>query len=279
MMNDKIVYISQKASDVKGQSWEIEGCFYMISISGRAVIDINADRYVMTEQCELDSQTHCFIHFKEVSDDFQARMYTYPSWLLETAMRNIDSKWFEWNAEHPFYKHTSDARSQRTWRETVQWMDLAETLFSPNSKILFPELQQQLFITGMWMWNFGTIQEKVETTSANTRSHEIYRQFIRKVNEHGVTRHTVMEYANMLNITSRYLNDVVSTHSLGRTTKQIIDQRLMLCIKEMLASTSLSISEISFRLGFHDQSALSRYFYRITGMYPSEYRQKLDNRH
>ncbi len=276
-MEPLIEYTNLSASDIKGRSRRIDGCLYMITIRGRAVLDVDADRYIMTEQCEFDTQAPCLINCKEVSDDFQARMYVYPQSLIEGAKRSIDSKWFEWNAEHPFYKHTPDVRSQRTWRETVQWMDLAETLFSADSKILFPELQQQNFITGMWMWHFGTIQDKIGTASPNTRSHEIYRRFIHKVNEHGIGRHTVTEYANMLNITPRYLNNVVARHSLGRTAKQIIDQRLTLHIKELLASTSLSVSEIALQLGFNDQSALSRHFFRSTGIYPSAYRHKIDS--
>ena len=47
-------------------------------------------------------------------------------------------------------------------------------------------------------------------------------------------------------------------------------------VRELLLTTNLSLKEISDKIGFDDQSQLSRAFRRATGMSPTEYRQKGD---
>ena len=47
-------------------------------------------------------------------------------------------------------------------------------------------------------------------------------------------------------------------------------------VRKLLLTTNLSLKEISDKIGFDDQSQLSRAFRRATGMSPTEYRQKSD---
>ena len=43
---------------------------------------------------------------------------------------------------------------------------------------------------------------------------------------------------------------------------------------QLLVSTDISISEISMRMGFYDQSHFSRNFFKFVGIYPSQYRKE-----
>lgn len=56
--------------------------------------------------------------------------------------------------------------------------------------------------------------------------------------------------------------------------KSIIDRHVILEIKALLQSTSLSIQEISNRLSFPDQSFFGRYFKKHTGKSPLQYRNR-----
>jgi AraC family transcriptional regulator len=61
--------------------------------------------------------------------------------------------------------------------------------------------------------------------------------------------------------------------SLGVTPHQYILQCRVEQVKYLLQFTSLSLSEIAFRVGFCDQSHLTRCFRRVLGKTPSQWRQ------
>ena len=61
---------------------------------------------------------------------------------------------------------------------------------------------------------------------------------------------------------------------LYQPDESIIDRHVILEIKALLQSTSLSIQEISNRLSFPDQSFFGRYFKKHTGKSPLQYRNR-----
>ncbi|MDH8702407.1 AraC family transcriptional activator of pobA [Dysgonomonadaceae bacterium PH5-43] len=85
--------------------------------------------------------------------------------------------------------------------------------------------------------------------------------------------HDLSFYAEQLNISPNHLNKCVKT-VLGKTSISILNEKRISKAKLLLASTDLTVSEISFQLGFLDQSYFSRFFKRTVGMSPIEYRKQ-----
>lgn len=94
------------------------------------------------------------------------------------------------------------------------------------------------------------------------------------LSRHYMTRHNVSFYAESLNITSDYLS-VLMREYIGKTPKEIIDEKLVLTMKALLESTSLSVKNITDRLHYEESSHLCKVFRRHTGMSPSQYRKSL----
>ena len=63
----------------------------------------------------------------------------------------------------------------------------------------------------------------------------------------------------------------------GRTSTDLINDRMTMEIKQMLAHTELSVSEIAYRLSFADQSYFSKYFKKLVGISPVEFRAGKNN--
>ncbi len=82
---------------------------------------------------------------------------------------------------------------------------------------------------------------------------------------------TPKDYAHKLNITANYLNALCKKKS-GKSAGELIRQRIILEAKRLLAHTKLSVSEISFRLGFIDNSYFGRYFKKYTATTPESFR-------
>jgi len=83
--------------------------------------------------------------------------------------------------------------------------------------------------------------------------------------------HEVSDYANLLNITPKYLNECVKS-VLGFTAKDLIAEQLMMQSRHRLKFSDQSIKEISYELGFSSPEYFSYFFKNQTGISPSALR-------
>ncbi len=112
--------------------------------------------------------------------------------------------------------------------------------------------------------------EKLHFYSIANRTFVRFRQLLEK-NFREV--HTVQDYADLLNISARTLTKYVS-QSTHCSPLQIINDRIVLEAKRQLQHTSLNIKEIGYGMGFEDPSYFVKFFKRLTGMMPSEFRKE-----
>lgn len=112
--------------------------------------------------------------------------------------------------------------------------------------------------------------------SDNTQSIEVGRTLVQNfkmlVESHFRTRHLVKDYADMLNVTPGYLNEVIK-EAIGKPAKNYIQNRLILETKRMLTFTSKSIKEIGYELGFEDPSHFSKFFKAYTGISFADFKE------
>ncbi|RYG06345.1 MAG: AraC family transcriptional regulator [Chitinophagaceae bacterium] len=83
---------------------------------------------------------------------------------------------------------------------------------------------------------------------------------------------TVQHIAALMNLSPNYLSDMLRIHT-GQNTQQHIHARLIEKAKEILSTTSLSVSEIAYTLGFEHPQSFSTLFKKKTSMSPLEFRQ------
>lgn len=86
---------------------------------------------------------------------------------------------------------------------------------------------------------------------------------------------TVQFIAENLNVSPNYLSALLKTHT-GQSTQQHIHNKLIEKAKEKLSTTTLSISEIAFELGFEHQQSFSKLFKTKTNTSPLEFRQSFN---
>lgn len=112
----------------------------------------------------------------------------------------------------------------------------------------------------------------------NTQTIEVgktlVRQFKAVVEKHYKTWHQVKDYAEELNVSPNYLNEVIKS-ALHISAKDYIQNRLMLEAKRMTIFTGKSIKEIGFDLGFEDPSHFSKFFKSNTGQSLVEFKETI----
>ena len=84
---------------------------------------------------------------------------------------------------------------------------------------------------------------------------------------------SVNDYAQLIFISEKRLGQATSK-ILGKSPKEIINDRILLEAKRLLVHTHLSIKEVGQELGFEDPAYFVRYFKKNTEATPVEFREK-----
>ena len=82
---------------------------------------------------------------------------------------------------------------------------------------------------------------------------------------------TVQYFADALHVSPAYLSDMLRTLT-GQNTQQHIHHRLIEQAKQLLLTTSLTINETAFQLGFEYPQYFTRLFKSKTGLTPAAFR-------
>jgi AraC family transcriptional regulator, transcriptional activator of pobA len=114
--------------------------------------------------------------------------------------------------------------------------------------------------------------EKINLENKKLNSAErITQEYIRLVNKYYLSKRTLTEYAELLNITTKHLTKCVKQAS-GETPTDFIQKMLVLEAKVLLKETSHSVAEIAYQLSFDDAAYFNRFFKQHTGVAPASFR-------
>ncbi|RCW47395.1 AraC family transcriptional regulator [Paenibacillus prosopidis] len=81
----------------------------------------------------------------------------------------------------------------------------------------------------------------------------------------------IEDLANELGLTRKYMSSLFK-EAVGISPQQYVFQYRLNKARELLKKASLSIREVAYSVGYHDQLLFSRMFKKTFGMSPSEYR-------
>lgn len=156
----------------------------------------------------------------------------------------------------------------------VLFRDLLRRKIS-NSSGIYDSLVINKLCEGIFYETLNLYFTKVDLrkTPQSRRSEALFYNFIVAIEDNFLTERSVAFYADRLCVTSKHLSSVVKEIS-GRTAGDWIDSYVINEIKNLLATTDLTIQEISCRLKFANQSFLGKYFKNHTGVSPREFRNR-----
>jgi AraC family transcriptional activator of pobA len=132
------------------------------------------------------------------------------------------------------------------------------TLVSAYLSVLFLELQP-----------FSSKVDKVKENAA----FRVTQQYKNALSQYIYEKQSMGEYASLLAVTPDYLNKCVKA-ATGMSALDLLGDMMLIEAKAMLRHTSLSISEIAFKIGKEDPSDFTRFFRTKTGLTPTQYRQE-----
>ncbi len=111
------------------------------------------------------------------------------------------------------------------------------------------------------------------TAASNNHYMSIVSRFKHLVSQKLDSCHHVSDYAGMMHVSPKYLNNVVK-EVMGVNAKYVISEQLLIRSCRDLKFSNLSVKEISIQLGFSEPEHFSNFFKKKMGCSPLTYRQK-----
>ena len=143
--------------------------------------------------------------------------------------------------------------------------------FSQNYSQLKPAICQYIIAI---LSECKVFYEKVQQENKHlTSADKIAQEFTRLVYKYYLTKRSLTEYAELLNITPKHLTKCVK-QATGYTPMEFIYRMLILEIKILLKESSLSVAEIAYQLSFEDAAYFNRFFKLHAGVTPAVFRKK-----
>ncbi|MGM9869365.1 MAG: helix-turn-helix domain-containing protein [Sodaliphilus sp.] len=133
-------------------------------------------------------------------------------------------------------------------------------------------LQLKAFFLGFYDYLYRNPQ-KQQTEVGSPRVRELFNRFMRALVSRYRNSRDVSYYADLLNVSPKYLG-IVTRRVTGLSTKNLIDNYVVLQIKQSLATEEKSIKEIAWDYHFCDLSFFCRYFKQHTGLTPQQFRRQ-----
>lgn len=87
---------------------------------------------------------------------------------------------------------------------------------------------------------------------------------------------SVQYLSDRLNVSPRYLGDMLRQYT-GQNTQQHIHHKLIEKARQLISTSSLSVAEIAYQLGFEHPQSFIRIFKNKTNLSPLEYRQSINS--
>lgn len=235
--------------------------FYLRQGCGEANID--GDPTTVKAPCLIVIGEMC-IHDFVWSSDVDGSVLSVANPLLEAIEKVL-------NKEQPVIRATLIMTVRREQRQLESILNLIhfEYAHAPadSRALVLSSLLQLLAI-----WLERNAPEKVNTASLQSRSAEYFNQFMMLINRDFHEQRKVESYAAELGITAPYLNNLCQ-QLVEKTALQLVHERLVLEAKRSLIYTVQNISEIAYALGFTDPAYFTRFFRRLTGQSPKQFRE------
>jgi len=131
------------------------------------------------------------------------------------------------------------------------------------------KLESARHLTLSMLYSFVNVVTR--EVAARSRQDKIYAEFQDDLKKFYRIQRDVAFYAGRRGITPKYLSQIVKDKT-GHTVSDCIDEMVVTECKALLLSTDLTIRQISISFRFPSQSVFGKYFKRLTGMSPSDYR-------
>ena len=248
--------------NVNYKDWELyEGA--VITLFPNEVVELKVDG-----ECKSPETENGDCKSPQTANNFQAEILKYNPSLLREASLQLEQTGY------------SSLRKDRCRQDTPVVTNIINGMFG-LLKVYFDQSEctciSQLVLCQLKAFFIGFheyLQRNPQYRPDEVKSYrvrELFNRFMMLLERDYKISRDVNYYAAQMNISSKYLTNIVSLVT-GHTPKTIIDQYVILQLKLHLKRTTQSIKEMAWEFHFADVSFFCRYFKKHTGLTPQQIR-------
>ncbi len=131
----------------------------------------------------------------------------------------------------------------------------------------------QALLTALLFRCKSAYQQQQQTADAQPRNRIIVGRFQALIHAFFLEKRTVAAYADLLNITPNYLNDVVK-QTTGKNARHFIVERVMTEARNLLRHTDLDVNTVAHTLQFDEPTNFVKFFRQHAGQTPGQFRNQ-----
>ena len=247
---------------------KIKAGLFILCTRGTVKAMVNLTQHTIREGDFVTLLPNSFIQIEEVSDDIHLCMAGFSGEFM------LQSNYLKWaiNSLYDISQHPSLSLPPRIVRLYVQAFDLLKAFYATGHSGTNPEVLASILSLCMQTCVNLYRHYKPRWNDDEGRDKELCRHFFALLNEHFAKEHEVAFYACECHVTVPHFCSAVK-RATGHTALTLINRVLVMNAKERLHTTTLTVKEIAFELGFNNPSHFNRFFREHTGMTPLQYRK------
>lgn len=258
--DDLLILKNASYKDSINEPRKVDVTTFILMDKGESRAIVKGKEYRLQAPClavVMPNQTYCLI---EASDDLEVRAIIMSNnFTLNLMSSNLNNMILE----NPVIDISSDIISFNTYYNVL--------LHTVRSSFKSSHLESAKHLTMSMLYFYA---RKLEHLEKDKKKREIvFDRFCDDVRKFYKINRSIPFYSGQLAVSSKYLNDIVKEKT-GITANEYIDRQTIIECKALLSSTDMSILKISLMMHFPSYSVFGKFFKRMTGMTPTEYREK-----
>ena len=258
--DDLLILKNASYKDSINEPRKVDVTTFILIDKGESRAIVEGKEYRLQAPClavVMPNQTYCLL---EASDDLEVRAIIMSNnFTLNLMSSNLNNMILE----NPVIDISSDIISFNTYYNVL--------LHTVRSSFKSSHLESAKHLTMSMLYFYA---RKLEHLEKDKKKREIvFDRFCDDVRKFYKINRSIPFYSGRLAVSSKYLNDIVKEKT-GITANEYIDRQTIIECKALLSSTDMSILKISLMMHFPSYSVFGKFFKRMTGMTPTEYREK-----
>ncbi len=256
--------------DLKKNLGPIRTQYFRISLTreGTANFDIGLEKYSAQTNTILFGIPGQMFSLYNVSDNFLAYYMLFSENYMADVFSNLNKK-----QQYPFLTYSGlqsfnlDSETADEIERIIMKMNLEIKENKMDCSDLIKLCIQQILLYANRCYS-SVILSKNENSN---KIQNLFNSYLKAVNQYFLTIRKVSDYAKMLHVSADHLNRAIKSCS-DKTAHELIDEMILMEAKAYLLHTSLTISEISYKLVFSDPPHFNRFFKKYCALTPVEFR-------
>lgn len=208
---------------------------------------------------------------QEEADYSGMSLHIHPDFLQSYSLIQKIKKYgfFSYSAAEALYLSEKEKMTILTIFNNIQ-SELNERIDQFSQDVIISQIELLLTYSNRF-YNRQFITRKSVNNDLVSKMEKILDDFFEQ--EKGIKGLPTVEYlASELNLTARYLSDMLRQHT-GQNAQHHIHDKLIEKAKEYLLNEQFSVSETAYQLGFEHPQSFSKLFKKKTELTPNEFKQ------